>query len=162
MRKRVNLPDFGKYFRTKSRSPIDFVCRDAPNLLHDMIFLRSYIHDAKFEIGSVRLNGETLHIPMQRDRWERYKASGNLESIAAQLVISRVLTIKWESVTKERRRRDSSHQFFVRDVYLGESYWDQSDKGEIVIAGFGKNPPKLRIFVRDPFSFRLTDVESKK
>jgi hypothetical protein len=85
MTKRLSLPDFGKYFRTNNRSPIDFVCRDAPNLLYDLVFLHSYIHDASFETSKVRLGGEILRIPMRRDRWELYKTSRKLESIAATL-----------------------------------------------------------------------------
>jgi hypothetical protein len=157
--KRLSLPDFGKYFRTNSRSPIDFECRDAPNLLHDLVFLRSFIHDASFEINKIRLSGKTLRIPMQRDRWERYKPSRKLESVAAKLVIRPVLALKWESVPKGKAS-SHSHEFFIRDVYLGESYWDISDKADIVLSSFGKNPSRLRIVVRDPFSIRLTDVGS--
>jgi hypothetical protein len=157
MTRRLNLPDFGKYFRTNSRSPINFLCRDEPNLHHDIVFLRSYIHDATFEIGKVRLSGKTLRIPMQRDCWERYKASGILESVAAKLVISPVLALKWESIPKTRAA-SHSNKFYVEDVYLGESYWDSSDKADIVISSFGKKPLKLRIIAREPFSIRLTDV----
>jgi hypothetical protein len=135
------------------------VCREAPNLLHDIVFLRSYIHDASFEIGKVRLGGKTLRIPMQRDRWERYEASGKLGSIAATLVISPVLALKWESISKARKT-SRPRKFFIREFYLGESYWDSSDKAEIVLSSFGKKPPQLRIIVREPFSIRLTDVES--
>ena len=159
MTKRLSLSDFGKYFRTNSRSPIDFVCRGVPNLLHDLVFLRSYIHDASFEISKIRLSGKTLRIPMQRDRWERYKTSGKLERVAAKLIISPVLALKWES-TPKTRASSPSNEFLIRDVYLGESYWDRSDKADIVLSSFGKNRPKLRIIVRDPFSIRLTDVRS--
>jgi hypothetical protein len=162
--KRPGLPDFGKYFYTNRRKPIDFACRDAPNFFHDVVFLASYIHDASFEIGKVRLSGKILRIPMRRDRWEQYKkTSRNLESIASRLVISPVLSLKWESKPKKDRTRKSSesHQFFVRTLYLGERYWDSTDQAEIVLAGFGRNPSKLRITVRDPFSIRLTDIGGK-
>ena len=158
--KRLNLPDFGRYFRTKSRTPVDFVCRDAPNLLHDIVFLCSYLHDATFEIGKIRKTGKSLRIPLLRDRWERYKPTRTLETIASNLMISPVLALKWESMPKAGRKRGSSQpdKFYVRDVYLAESYWDSTDKAEIVLSGFGANPSKLRILVRDPFSIRLTDV----
>jgi hypothetical protein len=66
--KRVTLPDFGIYFRTDNPSPIDFACRETPNLLHDMIFLQSYLHDATFKAGDVRLKGNVVCIGLQRDR----------------------------------------------------------------------------------------------
>lgn len=156
MTKRSSLPDFGKYFRTNSRSPIDFACRDAPNLFHDLVFLRSYIHDASFETSKIRLDGKTLRITMLRDRWERYKTNRKLESVAAKLVISPVLALKWESIPRARE----SNEFFIRDVYLGESYWDSSGKADIVLSSFGKNPRKLRIIVDVPFSIRLTDIKT--
>lgn len=157
MTKRSSLPDFGKYFRTNSRSPIDFVCRDAPNLLHDIVFLRSYIHDASFDISKIRVTGKSLSIPIQRDRWERYKTSRKLESIESFLVISPVLSLKWKSIPKTPNTSRSG-KFLIRDVYLGESYWDSSDVAEIVLSSFGKKPSQLRIVVREPISIRMTDV----
>ncbi len=157
--KQMSLPDFGKYFRTNNRSPIDFVCREVPNLLHDFVFLRGYIHDASFEVSKIRLSGKTLRIPIRRDRWELYKPSRELESVTAKLVISPVLALKWEPIPKTRAS-SHSNEFFIRDVYLGESFWDSSDKADIVLSSFGKNPRKLRIIVRGPFSIRLTDVGS--
>lgn len=156
MAKQVKLPDFGIYFRTNSRSPIDFVCRETPNLLHDIVFLRGYLHDATFETGDVHLTGNVLRIKMNRDRWELYKGPRELESIATRLVIRPVLSLKWRSKPKVARK------FLIRDVYLGESFWDDSDKAEVVLSGFGKNPSQLRIVVRDPFSIRLQDVSRKE
>ena len=112
------------YFQTDNRSPIEFVCREEANLWHDMVFLRSYPHDAEFEIDKVRLRGKVLRIPVHRDRWELYKSSEQLESIATKLIISPVLALKWESMRKVARARTSSRsiKFYIRDVYLGESY----------------------------------------
>ena len=152
----MTLPDFGIYFRTNSRSPIDFVCRETPNLLHDMVFLRGYLHDATIETGDVRLTGNVLRIRMNRDRWELYKAPGELESITTRLIIRPVLSVKWRSKPK------LASKFFIRDIYLGESFWDNSNKAEVVLSGFGNNPSQLRIVVRDPFSIRLQDASRKK
>lgn len=153
MTKRLRLPDFGKYFRTNSRGPIDFVCREVPNLLHDLVFLRSYLHDASFEINKIRLAGKTLCVPMQRDRWERYKVSRELESVAAKLVISPVLALKWEPIPKVRASSHHSNEFFIRDVYLGESFWDSSDKADIVLSSFGKNPANYELLSANPSLF---------
>ena len=157
MTERLSLPDFGKYFRTNSRSPIDFVCRDAPNLLYDIVFLRRYIHDASFDVSRIRPGTKILRIPMQRDRWERHKTSRKLESIEAILVISPVLALKWKPIP-EARGKSCPGKFYIRDVHLGESYWDSSDVPEIVLSSFGKKPSQLRTVVREPFSIRMTDV----
>ena len=156
MAKRVTLPDFGIYFRTNSRSPIDFVCRETPNLLHDMVFLRSYLHDSTFEASDVHLRGTVLRIGLKRDRWELYKSPGKLESIATRLIIRPVLSLKWQSKAK------LANKFSIRDVYLGESFWDNSDTAEVVLSGFGKKPSQLRITVRDPFSIRMQDATGRK
>jgi hypothetical protein len=121
-----------------------------------MVFLRGYLHDATFETGDVRLTGNVLRIRMNRDRWELYKSSEKLESIATRVIIRPVLSLKWQSKPKVESK------FFIRDVYLGESFWDHPDKAEVVLSGFGKKPSQLRIVVRDPFSIRLQDVSTKK
>jgi hypothetical protein len=154
--KQVTLPDFGRYFRTNRRSPVDFSCREGPNLLHDVVFLGSYLHDATFETGDVRLTGSVLRIRISRDRWELYNGLGELESIATTLTIRPVLSLKWRSKPKV------ANEFLIRDVYLGESFWDNSDRAEIVLSGFGKIPPQLRIVAREPFSIRLQDVPKRK
>jgi hypothetical protein len=156
MNRRVRLPDFGKYFRTSNRRHIDFVCRDAPNLLHDIALLRSYVHDASFDRSKIRLAGQVLSIPLQRDRWELYKESEELQRITATLTISPALAMKWKSAGKARTP-SRFRKFFIRDVYLGESYWDTSDEPEVVFTSVGSKSLQLRITVSDPFVISLTD-----
>jgi hypothetical protein len=102
---------------------------------------------------------------MERDRWERYKSLGKLESISCDLTISPVFSIAWESQRKSVRMgslpRDK--EFAIRNVYLSESYWDEldeSDKGEIIFIGHEKL--KLRITVGDIFSVHLEDSKKRK
>jgi hypothetical protein len=162
MRKRSPLPDFGIFFDTDNPSPIDFTCRQPPNFFHDLAFLSSYVHDARVRIRDVRLRGEKLQIPLQRDRWERYESLGNLECIYSLLTISPVLSIRWESNGKMTRPHNLPRdaEFRIRYVFLGESYWDDSDEGEIVFNSYGKRPSMLRIIVQEPFFIRLEDRAS--
>ncbi|MGH9689023.1 MAG: hypothetical protein ACRD5K_18270 [Candidatus Acidiferrales bacterium] len=159
MLRKVSLPDFGKYFHTKNRSPIAFVCRDTPNLFHDIVFMASYLHDAEFGLEDVRRTGKVLRIVMQRDRWELYKLDGDLESIASELVISPVAAVKWHLKPKIGRKLESDRRgtFSIRHLYFAESVWDDTDKTEIVLSGHGMNPAQLRIAVREPFTISLTD-----
>jgi len=156
--KRVILPDFGRFFRTNNRRPIDFTCRDGANLLHDFVYLRSYLHDASFEMKSVKRNGRVLRIRLQRERWELQKRSDGLENISSELIITPVVSMKWQS----KSRIGSKGKFFVRDVYLGESIWDATDRAEVVLSGFGRKPTQLRIVVQDPFEVRLRDIAGEK
>ena len=96
---------------------------------------------------------------MQRDRWENHsKTSRNLESIASSLFIRAVLALKWEAKCAIMGPYHKG-TFFIRDIYLGESFWDSSDKAEIVLSSFGKNSTKLRITVREPFFISLIDAK---
>ena len=163
MKTRLQLPDFERYFHTKSISPIDFTCRTPPNLFHDLVILQSYIHDARFRIDRVRLRGKTLKIPMERDRWELYKSLGKLQCISCDLTISPALSMVWETTGKRLRKGSlpRNREFSIRDVYLGESFWDDSEKGEIIFRGHGKHPYKLRATVSDIFMIHLEDREEK-
>ena len=43
-------------------------------------------------------------------------------------------------------------KFFIRDVYLDESFWT-TNRAEVALSGFDTNPTQLRIVVRDPAKF---------
>ena len=152
------------YFHTKSPRLIDFTCRQGPNFFHDLVFLASYIHDARIEIDGIRLRGKTLQLPMERDRWERFQNLGILGSIPCRLTISSVLSMSWQHRGKTVRK-GSLHrgaEFTIRHVYLGESYWDDSERGEIILSPYGKRLCKLRIAVSDPFVIHLEDCAARK
>jgi hypothetical protein len=160
----IAQPDFDSLFHTDRRDPLDYRTRVGPNFHHDLLYLRSYIHDARLRYGRIRLLGKKLTIPLERDRWERYKDMGeNLEAIASQLTISPVLSISLElsgsSGTKRGFPRPSD-VIWLTDMYLGELHWDISEKSEVVLAnqhgGF-----KLRILVPKYFTIRLQDSQKQ-
>jgi hypothetical protein len=146
--RKVILPDFGKFFRTDNRSPIDFVCRDGANLLHDFVYLRSFLHDASLDIHNVRRSGKVLRILLERPRWELYKGSNGLEAISSQLIIDPTVSGKWES--KSPRNARPKGKFFVRDVYLAESFWDATNRAKVVLSGFGRKRMQLGKWSKTP------------
>ena len=164
MSNRPRLPDFGTYFQTSSQNPIDFTCRESPNLFHDLVFLKSYIHDSRFQTEDLRLQKKVLTIPLERDRWELFSSLHSLETIRCELTISPVLSVNWELHGKLLERENSSQnlEFRIRDIYLGESYWENAAKGEVVLIAHGKQNRKLRLRVRDPFVLRMQDQVPKK
>jgi hypothetical protein len=89
---------------------------------------------------------------------------GQLESIFSQLTISPVLSVIWEADGRPLRKGNlpRNREFSIRDIYLSESFWDDSDKAEIVFRGHGKRPLKLRLTVSDTFSIHLEDRDEKK
>jgi hypothetical protein len=113
-----HLLNFGDYFQTDNKEPIDFSGRHPPNLQHDLFYLSSYIHDAEFLIEQVQLKEKTLLIPMQRSRWELYDSLGGLEVIDSVLAIEDVEEITWE-LLDNRLKRD---KFIVRNIFFGEMF----------------------------------------
>ena len=107
---------------------------------------------------SVKRGGTVLRIRLQRARWELQKRSDGLENISSELIIAPVISVKWQSKSSV----GSKGKFFVRDVYLADSIWDATDRAEVVLSGFGRNPTQLRIVVQDPFKVRLRDIQRKK
>jgi hypothetical protein len=160
-----HLLDFRSYFQTESTVPIEFSSRPPPNLVHDLYYLSSYIHDAEFGIGQVCLQGKKLRILMKRCRWERYDAVGNLETIPSQLTIQPVDSITWELKGPHLNTGNLSQatKFIVSRLYMGESYWDEAPSigvGELILSGHLHS--KLHIVVADLFGFRLKDLPGKK
>ena len=161
----IAQPDFDSAFHTDRRDPLDYQTRVGPNFHHDLLYLRSYIHDARLRYGGIQLRRKKLTIPLERDRWERYKAIGeNLEAISSQLTISPALSISLElsgtSGTKGGFPRPSE-VIWLTDMYLGELRWDISEKSEVVLA----NPHggfKLRVLVPKHFTIRLHDSQKAK
>lgn len=129
-----------------------------------MIFMRCYLHDAYFKIANVRLRRGILRISLQRERWELYRNGGEMESISSRLVVKPVLSLRWESKHKIKlaQRPSNSTKFYIRDIYLGENYWDSTNKTDIVLNAFGINPARLGIVVQEPFYLRLIDATTKK
>ncbi len=160
-----HLLDFRSYFQTTSTDPIEFSSRPPPNLVHDLYYLSSYIHDAEFHIEQVQLRGNRLHIPMKRCRWELYDVAGNLETISSRLTIRPVDSITWELKGPDVSTGNLSQatKFIINRIFMGESYWDEASTtglGELILGGHLHS--KLHIVVPDLFDFRLTDMAGRK
>src|SRR5512136_2827545 len=66
-------PDFTEIFHGYFGSiPQKVTCRvhQDGDRFHDLVFLNSIIHDARFKIKNVKQKGRKLTIPIKRDRWE--------------------------------------------------------------------------------------------
>jgi hypothetical protein len=98
----MKQPDFQKlffdYFGQVPRKVVYSVRQDS-NQRHDLIFLSSLIHDARFKMSKVRLRGNRLTIPMNRDCWElgmvNHDGVAELYVAEAKLTIGRVHSVEW-------------------------------------------------------------------
>jgi hypothetical protein len=60
------LPDFSALFRRDTVSPLHFRVRGGANFVHDIQFLSSYLHDARFTPEAVTRRGKKLLIELDR------------------------------------------------------------------------------------------------
>ena len=126
-------PDFQKLFYDcygGSPKKLTYSVRDDSNRGHDMVFLHSFIHDARFTMGDFKLRGKRLSININRDCWElgivRQGGPWDLNTANARLYIADVLSVDWEighpcnidasteleivSIRLERRERDGQQR----------------------------------------------------
>jgi hypothetical protein len=98
-------PDFTQIFHDYFGSipqKVTYTVRWGGNRFHDLVFLNSIIHDARFKVKNIKQKGKQLTIPINRDCWEipsvhREKPKPHIELYVAdsQLAIFPVLRIDW-------------------------------------------------------------------
>lgn len=97
-----NQPNFGRIFSDyfgKIPHKVLYEVREEPNLLHDIVFLGSLIHDAEFKRSKIQQKGRKIIIPIKRDCFE-FSNFNSKESVIYEtnslLNISPVRNIVWE------------------------------------------------------------------
>ena len=153
-------PDFGSHFHLAAPRSISYVLRPHPNLCHDIVYLSSYLHDARFRRAAVRVSGDTLTIDVKRDTWELYQKTGRLKSVPSRLTIKPVSKIEWQfdGPLADSKADFTREELDMTYLYLGEACWTDSTGGEIVLA----NPTaafrlRVRLSEKD-FHVQLTDI----
>src|SRR5271163_3614106 len=95
------LPDFSSFFRSETVEPLRFEVRGGSNFVHDIQFLSSYLHDARFTTEDVRVdeNGK-LTIAFNRDCWElgftKHEGYTELHTANSELTVEPVSDLQWE------------------------------------------------------------------
>jgi hypothetical protein len=65
------------------------------NVHHDLVFLSSLLHDARFRRAAVRRRGNKITIPLERDTWEVGLDLSKLHYIGSRLTIDGVESVEW-------------------------------------------------------------------
>lgn len=101
----IKQPDFQKIFYNhyggKIPRKINYEIREDSNRYHDLVFLNSFIHDARFKRNKILLHGKKILIPIERDCWElpsveHSKTSAEMYLTLSNLIISPALSLKWK------------------------------------------------------------------
>ena len=119
----MRQPDFRKIFYDYLGGvpkKVAYKVRRDSNQLHDMMFLKSLVHDAGFRRDSMRLRGRHLTILINRDCWElwppEYPKPSEVYNANARLDIAPVLEIKWHF--DEGVDLSPSTELLIRDLIL--------------------------------------------
>lgn len=153
-------PDFSALFRKETIAPLHFRIRNGASAVHDVQFLSSYLHDARFTPDAVSKRGKKLMIALKRDCWEfgytDHKRSVELHIAKARLTISPVSSFLWEFfgvIPPER-------ELWIESIYLGAAHWETGGASEIVLSA-PHGGWKLTISIADDFGdIRLDDLET--
>lgn len=95
----MTQPDFGQFFHTDVWTPVRYELREGANLRHDVVYLSSYLHDARFRPKEMLFDGvhKQLRIPLERDTWETYRSKDALDTVPSELRIGRLNVWKWRT-----------------------------------------------------------------
>ncbi|MDD2468077.1 MAG: hypothetical protein PHI97_29210 [Desulfobulbus sp.] len=160
--KPIIQPDFQAiffdHFRSNPRRHRYELRIGTSNLHHDVIFLGSLIHDARFTRSDVQRRRDKIKIQIERDTWEvgalvRENAP-ELHYCKSELKLSGVKSIEWRFTGTVVAEND---ELWVSDLTLSRSR-QQQDCFEIAINGEGW--AMLLVLEEDNASVMLHDKET--
>ncbi len=153
-------PDFGIWFNAKEPRRICYEVRDDANQSHDLVYLSSYINDARTAPSLAKFAKGKLRIGMERDCWEVYGINPTLVSVSSVLTIFPVLGIEWtfEHACLERIMGSADERLWISDCILDEDMGVfQAERSLLRVKGGGGfwslsvhlAPQPWRIILRD-------------
>lgn len=152
-------PDFRQlfydYFGSKPKK-VNYFIRQDSNRYHDLIFLKSLIHDARFKRIDFRLRGKKIAIQLNRDCWElgfvERNESSELYIANSRLSISPVFDIEWHSCHGYGINPES--ELWIHDVVIQR---ESSEMLKIILDG-----DKWSLHMKaldDDFRMKVQDLE---
>ncbi len=134
----MNQPDFTNiFFNHFEDSPqkVHYELRLPPYFLHDLAFLSSLVHDARFLYKDIVDTDQKLIIPLNRDRWEIKRLKGdNLQDINSELIFTTVQNLNWSFLSSKKPEPDE--ELWIDYLFVGENIREQGgDTFSFVICG---------------------------
>jgi hypothetical protein len=156
-------PDFDKVFRDyfgESPKKVTYVLRHGPDFYHDIVFLCTLVHDARFCPNDLTLRGTRLTIPIKRDCWEIPLVSYSLNSgemyfVHSRITISPVLSITWEYNVRRSFGKDVEME--LQDIWLNPDIDCDTGQTSLTLAFFDCKCTIETIY--NDLQLRVTDLE---
>lgn len=133
----MKQPDFQKLFFDyfgKVPRKVSYSVRQNSNRYHDLVFLSSLIHDARFRLSRVALRGKRLSIPINRDCWElgtdREDGTVGLCTADSLLTISPVRAVEWRF---PHGQQTEQKELWIADLWLNQP--TDNETRELLIDG---------------------------
>jgi hypothetical protein len=150
---------FNEFFGSKPRK-VQYEVRYGPCRDHDIIFLRSLIHDARFQKKSLQQRGKRITIPINRDCWELGLTPGEENGVKyselhiadAILSISPVKNIEW--TINHKMDFSAEQELWIHSIRLDRTGWHE-DLVNVVLDGidwrctFSVDENELQIKLKD-------------
>jgi len=156
----MKQPDFQRLFFDHFGGvprKVAYSVRQDSNRRHDMVFLSSLIHDARFRESDVALHGKRLTIPINRDCWElgfvKNTTGSELYVADSRLTISPVRSLEWR--VSQGFKMDKT-EFWIGSVWLAED--TIGDERDLVIDGH--NWRCVVTLETEDITIRLSDLET--
>ncbi len=122
--------DFTTLFAKKTVERLDFATRRDVNYEHEIIFLSSYLHDARFRRSEVEQTNRTMRILLERDCWEFYtrihRTSDALLFTPSVLEISGIDEFRWS-------KDPGDAELSIRSLFIGERQHLEQEAAHLVI-----------------------------
>jgi len=142
MQKKDKQPNFQRlffeHFGRKPRKQRYELRFESSNIGHDVIFLSSLIHDARFKRQDMRTRGTGVYIDLERDAWEL--GIEPLNWCKSRLSIRGVVGTELREVDPLEEKHE---EFYVQEIVLthewGQTGYDNKDYGyRLVMKCFGR------------------------
>ena len=127
------------------------------NLLHDLQFLSSLVHDARLTTARVSLRGKRLVVPLHRDCWEyglqRPDGGTELRVADSALRLNPVEGVEWE-LPHHLVNKDS--ELWLDSLYFATDYWQGNAPTWSLVLGGHDWLARVHFAADDP-TVELTD-----
>ena len=148
-------PDFRQLFNDyfgDSPKKVTYSIRPCSYRYHDLIFLKSLIHDARFKRDEIKIRGKRLAIPINRDCWELFYGGNELHIADASLSISPVFDLEWHFSNEMEFKPDT--ELWIADLNIQN---ESSEVLNVTIIGHAWSL-HMKAFDED-FKMKFQDLE---